>query len=180
MQTLFIEEPIDYTGLQLQPHYIFNKYQLVGNALIAFKGKAVVPLENMVDQEDVVNKEAIYSENMLHFIGEYFENDLFNAVYRQRFYMAIILENLPDGFQRHGDDLYYGDKKLSVSIATASPVSTLIHIGLNISSKNTPVKTIGLEDLNIDTDDFARGLLQKITADEQGILKARCKVRGVY
>lgn len=40
------------------------------------------------------------------------------------------------------------DLKFNISIATVSPVSGLLHFGINISSKNTPVKTYSFEDLS--------------------------------
>ena len=42
---------------------------------------------------------------------------------------------------RKGDDLFLGEGKLSVSIATASPVSTLIHLGVNEDASGAPVTT---------------------------------------
>ena len=179
MDVSYIEKEIDYDGLQLSPHYIYNRFGLVGDAVVAFCGKAVVPLEHMVDQEDVKKEEHIYSERMLHFLGEFFEQDLQRAVYRQRLYMSIINEYLPSDFVRSGDDIYLDDRKLSVSIATVSPVSTLIHIGLNISSQNTPVKTVGLDDLELDSVKFAKDILGAFGAEETGVRVARCKVRGV-
>ena len=47
-----------------------------------------------------------------------------------------------------GDDIFIGDAKLSVSIATASISSMKIHFALNITTKGTPidVQTSSLED----------------------------------
>ena len=47
-----------------------------------------------------------------------------------------------------GDDIFVGDGKLSVSIATASISSMKIHFALNITINGTPddVKTASLED----------------------------------
>ena len=45
---------------------------------------------------------------------------------------------------RKGDDLIVDGGKLSVSIATKSTTSILIHTGLNILSEGAPVKASGL------------------------------------
>jgi len=80
---------------------------------------------------------------------------------------------------RGGNDLYEDGAKLSVSVATASPVSTLIHFGINIISEGTPVKTRGLADYEIDPADFARALLESFRDEVQTVYLARSKVRAV-
>ncbi len=47
---------------------------------------------------------------------------------------------------RDGDDIFIGGKKLSVSIVTASPVSILLHLGVNVDSEGAPVLATGLKD----------------------------------
>jgi uncharacterized protein len=69
--------------------------------------------------------------------------------------------------------------KLSVSIATASLTSTLIHSGFNIETEGTPVPTVGLAELGIDVPGFAQNLLANYKAEVEDIWLARSKVRGV-
>jgi hypothetical protein len=69
--------------------------------------------------------------------------------------------------------------KLSVSIATNSLTSTLIHTGFNIKTERTPVATVGLEELGVDAAKFGTELLQKYSEEAEDIWLARCKVRGV-
>jgi hypothetical protein len=69
--------------------------------------------------------------------------------------------------------------KLSVSIATASPVSTLIHTGFNIETEGTPVPTAGLAEQGVDIPAFAAEVLRRYAAEVQDIWLARCKVRAV-
>ena len=97
--------------------------------------------------------------------------------------MAIMAEELNrclggTRIRREGSDLYDADHKVTVSIASVSKVSTLIHAGINISSRNTPVPTRGLEDFGITARPFADAVLQAYAEDCQIALKARCKVRG--
>ena len=81
---------------------------------------------------------------------------------------------------RRGDDIYDEDAKLSVSIATLSGISTLIHTGINISSHNTPVKTKGLiSDYNLDPTAFSKEVLGAFKNELESSWLARCKVRSV-
>lgn len=183
IKTKIIKEEFCYDGTQLRPHFIYDKFNILGDVVIAFIGKCDVNLENMVDLADVKKKSPIYSEKMLHFIGEFFETDLEKNVYRQRLIMAIIKDVISTAAHkkivRAGDDLYIKDKKLTVSIATISAVSSLIHIGINISNKNTPVKTIGLYDLKLNPKIMAEKILKTFEEEISGIYEAKCKVKPV-
>ena len=147
MKTKLIEEEIKYIGSQLQPHWIYKNFKLQGDAIVAFIGECEVKLTEMVDIEDVINNEPIYSKSMLSFITEQFNIDLVEGVFRQRLLICIIKELLEKRgvfVVRNGDDLMINGRKLSVSIATKSTTSILIHTGLNIESEGAPVKASGL------------------------------------
>lgn len=182
MKILFINEKIDYDGTQLAPQWIYNNFGLLGDAAVAFIGEAKVPIENMVDLADVKENAFIYSPLMLNFIVEHFNTDLELAVYRQRMLMVCIKEELEQfeiNVLRRGDDLYVNKGKLSVSIATTSLVSTLIHVGVNVNTQGTPVKTSGLSELGItDVKSFAFNVLKRYERELEQIYEARCKVRG--
>ena len=83
--------------------------------------------------------------------------------------------------ERDGDDLFFNGGKLSVSIATKSPTSVLIHTALNIISDNTPVKAAGLSsDMNFfDIKELAYNILNAYTKEHEEIIMASTKVRGV-
>ncbi len=185
MNTLFIKEPIKYDGTQLAPHFIYKNFNIMGDAIISFIGPCEVKLTEMVDIEDVVNNEPIYSEKMLHFICEIFNADLIRGVYMQRLLVTTVKEQLEMKYNqlvaRKGDDLFKNDGKLSVSIATKSPTSILIHTALNIVTDNTPVKTAGLQsDLNItNIEKFANEVLNAYNEEVEDIYLATTKVRGV-
>lgn len=179
----YLDQGLTYDGRQLSSLWAYRNFGLLGDSIVAFRGPCRVELTEMVDLEDVLAGDHIYSEEMLHFIVEHFDLDLEKTVVRQRLLVATIGEVLVGagvvGLVRRGDDLYLGDAKLSVSIATLSPVSTLIHAGLNVSSRNTPVKTVGLDDLGLDPDRLAETILDGYTSEVESIRAARCKVRGV-
>ena len=85
----------------------------------------------------------------------------------------------------HFTDLHYGmsvnDKKLTVSIATKSLTSILIHTGINIDSTGAPVNACGLEnDLGIsDVKTFAEEIMKNYMEELEDIVLASTKVRGV-
>lgn len=184
LQYRWLNQTILYDGTQLCSGWIEKTAGLSGNAIIAFCGGADVPIENMVDLEDVARNAPIYSEAMLHFICEIFDQDLEKMVLRQRLLMAIIeaeLKKFPQcrNVQREGDDLYDDNAKLSVSIATNSPLSCLIHTGLNISSHNTPVLTKGLNDYDIDPKALSLKIIERFANELNSIQHAQTKVRPV-
>lgn len=184
MKTKFIDKEIKYIGSQLAPHWIYKNFNIQGDAIVAFMGECEVKLTEMVDIEDVINNEPIYSKYMLSFISEQFGIGLIEGVLRQRLLMTIIKELLEARgifVVRNGDDLMINDRKLSVSIATKSITSVLIHTGLNILSEGAPVKAAGLEsELGIkDVRGFALEVMDRYAAELTDIVLASTKVRGV-
>ena len=184
MKKLFIEENVKYVGSQLVPHWIYKNYKLQGDAIVAFIGECKVDLTEMVDIEDVINDEPIYSKLMLSFITEQFNIGLVEGVFRQRLLICIIKELLEEKgifVVRNGDDLMINDKKLSVSIATKSINSVLIHTGLNILSEGAPVAASGLQsELGIaDIKGFAVEVMTRYVDELNDIILASTKVRGV-
>ncbi len=184
MLTKFIDEEIKYIGSQLQPHWIYKNFKMQGDAIVAFIGECEVKLTEMVDIEDVINNEPIYSKSMLSFITEQFNINLVEGVFRQRLLICIIKELLEKRgifVVRNGDDLMIEGKKLSVSIATKSTTSILIHTGLNIESEGAPVKASGLtSELGItDIKEFAMDVMKAYAEELKDIELASTKVRGV-
>ena len=184
MKTLFIDKEIKYIGSQLEPHWIYKNFKIQGDAVVAFCGECDVKLSEMVDIEDVINNEPIYSKYMLSFISEQFNIGLVEGVFRQRLLICTIKEILEKrGFKitRNGDDLFVNGKKLSVSIATKSLTSVLIHTGINILSDGAPIEVSALEsDLNIkDIKEFALEVMDSYSKEIEDIILASTKVRGV-
>ena len=184
MEYFINHKPLNYDGSQLQSLFTYKNFGLKGDSVTVFRGSCRVEQNEMVDMEDVLAQDWIYSEDMLHFIVEHFELDLEKTIIRQRLLIATIKEELEKagvlGLRRSGDDLFLEDKKLSVSIATLSPVSTMIHCGLNVKHDNTPIPTIGLADLQIkDVLEFGETVAGHYCAEVRSMRLARCKVRGV-
>jgi hypothetical protein len=190
MLEIILEEKrrITYDGSQLSSHWIFRNYRVLGDALLVFRGPCAVSEERMVDLEDVLRKGRIKSSDMLHFLVEIFGDELEKGVLWQRFLVVHLLEVLqkeaPEGvFQREGDDIYLvrggEERKLTVSIATKSPVSILIHLGVNIDAKGAPVPAAGLNDLKIAPFSLARKVSQNFKSEFEGVKKDALKVKPV-
>ncbi|PIR16448.1 MAG: hypothetical protein COV46_08385 [Deltaproteobacteria bacterium CG11_big_fil_rev_8_21_14_0_20_49_13] len=187
MDAVILKNRIDYDGSQLRSHWIFDRTGETGDSCAAFIGGCDVAPDHMVDLADKRDNCKIFSHEMLHFIIEHFDSNLEAAILRQRLFVSIvrdvILRQAQDErefkIERRGNDLYDGNAKINISIATASPVSTLIHVGVNIRSDGTPVKTKGLKDYNIEPKMFAEEVLKKYKEELEGVKKARAKVKWV-
>lgn len=183
----FFDDEITYTGKELQSHWIYRKTKKQGDAIVSFIGKCDVPLEHMVDIEDVIAKEPIYSKKMLHFIIETFNINLVEGVFRQRLLVekaVDLLRELHDNkldIKRKGDDIFINGKKASVSIATKSLTSVLIHFAINIVSKGAIIEVASLnDDTKIsDIKKFAKKLMSDYNDEVEDILLATTKVSGV-
>ena len=183
LKTRWLPRPLAYDGAALSPLWAYRTLGLKGPSAVAFAGPCRVDLSGLVDQEDLRRRAPISSLNMLHVILEDFSSDLEGAVWRQRLLTAIALDLLrtrpgTQGIRRDGDDLYDGPAKLSVSIATVTPVSAKIHFGINVSSKGTPVRTRGLADYAVPVAPFAKKLLAAYAREWTGVQDARFKVRA--
>jgi hypothetical protein len=192
MKLLFVPTPIPYTGNALASHWAYRNFGILGDSIVAFMGPCQVDETAMVDLEDVLNHDAIYSKHMLHFIIELFGPSLREGVLVQRLFSSIVQNRINADqaafdIQRRGDDLFYQDVlKLSVSICTVSPVSVLIHTGLNIDAADAPVQAAGLhselawEDTPQRIEPFASACMRTLLEEWEDIHRSCCKVRPVY
>ena len=187
IETLFSKVERPYTGRELRPHFLLSQLGLKGSAVGAFIGSCQVETEDLVDLEDSLAGDRIEARWMIHFLGEFFGISLREGVLIQRLVMAILGESLSArlpqtsglSIRRDGDDLFVGDQKLSVSIVTASPVSQLLHIGINIDPTGAPVSAIGLQKLGIIPDEWIPEALQRISSELDSMNWACAKVRPV-
>ena len=183
MKTLFVTDRIDYTGRELRPHWIMELCGLVGDAAVSFVGSCDVSGEDLVDLEDRALGNTVAGDRMLHFIVELFGIALPGIVFAQRLLCTAAKEAIEAAsaaaIRRDGDDLFVGTGKLSVSVATVSPVSGLIHMGLNITKAGVPVEAACLEDLKIGPAALAEEILASFAREIDGALEAAKKVRPV-
>lgn len=177
----WLEPTIRYDGAQLAAHWILRTTGIVGDALVAFRGPCGVAREQIADLADI-DGPGIAGDDMLHFLWERFDDgDLERAVLRQRLLAvnaasALSARGVP--IERDGDDLFVGGSKLSISIATRSLVSSLIHFAMNVTTRGTPVRTTALDELGIEVQPLAEDILSRVAVEEASIGLARAKVRG--
>ncbi len=184
MNSIWIDEQVTYDGTQLRSHWIYDRSGMLGDAIAFFVGPAEVPIDHMVDLMDVAQNAPIFSKRMLHFIIEHYDGDLPLAIARQRLLTSIAAEELrrraaSAAIERRGDDIFDGERKVSVSIATSSPVSCLIHFAMNVISDGTPVPTKGLSDYGIEPKSLADAIAKQYCEEISSMNIARCKVRAV-
>jgi len=142
-----------YDGLLLHSRFAYkffkNKVLPIGN-IIAFRGSAKVETEGLIDQEDSLNKDFIYSDDMIHFLYEMpLIKESFGAVAYQRLFnsnIASILAKYIDApIEVDGDDLMVVKEftknkitqnkgKCSVSIVHVKDGAALGHTGINVSA----------------------------------------------
>lgn len=183
MQIHRSDERLLYDGSQLRAHWLLAKFGLAGDAMAAFRGPCAVATQEIADLADV-DGPGIAADDMLHVIWESFSApDLLLAVHRQRLLAAQAREVLarlaPQAVvRRDGDDLWVGAGKLSISIATVTPVSSLIHFAVNATNGGAPVRTAALADLAVEATAFADALLAMAATEQSTIAAARAKVRA--
>jgi len=183
MQWRWLPQEIPYTGCELRSGWIADIAGLEGEALVAFIGPCEVSLAHMVDTEDVARGIPIKAAQMLHFLAEHFDTELAHTVLRQRLLVCraaeILNQTSKHPIRRDGDDLFAEGRKLSVSVATASPVSTLIHLGLNINPSGAPVPAIGLDELGVSAAQVAKQIMAAYIEEMRSCQAACSKVRRV-
>lgn len=183
LQSHWCDEVLAYNGSQLRAHWLLDRFGLVGDAVVAFRGPCNVISDEVADLEDL-DGPGIAADDMVHFVWESFTTtDLLLAVHRQRLFAAqvreVVQQLAPSSqLSRTGDDLYVGGGKLSISIATVSPVSALMHFAVNAQPGGAPVAIASLQELGIEPSVFALAVLQRISDEQASIESARAKVRG--
>lgn len=182
MDTGFLGKNILYDGSQLRHAFAYETVGFLGDSLVTFEGPAFVK-DHLVDIEDRKANDFIASENMLHFIVEIYNTTITETVLWQLKLVEItanVLSSNGVAIVVDGDDIMVNDHKLSVSIATLSRFSGLIHLGLNIVvGSDCPVKAIGLSELNIDLPKFENEVTYKFMLAFKAIKRASYKVKEV-
>ena len=184
MQARLLDQEIRYDGSQLRSGWIAEVACLPGDTAVAFFGACDVSPEHMVDRVDLEAGARICSPRMVHVIVEHPGLDLDHITTKQRLLMALALEilnaNLGESLlRREGDDLYLRDRKLSISVATVSPTSGLIHAAFNVRGEGAPVAAVGLEELAISPREFAERLLAAYAQEVESAAEAARKVKPV-
>lgn len=175
-------ETIPYTGRELRSGWVEERTGLGGDAAAVFFGRCSVATEDLVDLDDKRAGNTIESAEMAHVLVEHPGCPLGACVLRQRLLVCLLCEILHRrGVEpsRSGDDVYLGQKKLTVSIAAPSPRSSLIHLGINVRAQGAPVPAVGLEELGISARELMEDLLARYKNELETAAHAETKVRAV-
>lgn len=186
MKTHFISQEFAYDGSQLRSLFAYLGHGVQGNSIVSWVGACAIPIDHMLDGEDLLAGETIAGAKMVHFILERFETQLFGAVALQRLMASIVMDVLREhvdddvmaaSFRRQGDDIFFGEGKMSISIATLTPMSALIHFAVNVTNEGTPVKTAALSEIYFDPKKFAAVVMDRVAREVTDIETATVKVR---
>lgn len=125
-----------------------DKTHPIGN-IVTFIAPAKVETEFMIDLEDVISKDFIYADSMVHFCFELPTTNLWGGVAFQRLYNSIVGDVLARVIQKpvevEGDDIFVCEKftnkgidhdrgKASVSIVVEKNGAILGHTAVNIAA----------------------------------------------
>jgi uncharacterized protein len=184
MKSIILKDPIKYDGSQIAPLWAYNM-GIKGDSLVIFHGPMDVTFDNMKDLEDEKAGKTITGDDLVHIIVERFNSpaSMRLAYYMQRLLIISIKEVLGKNTivtTRNGDDLFVGDGKLTVSIASAGVTCEKIHCGINITTKGTPsdVHTAALYDNGIEdwrpiAKEIAQTFIREIDDIEEDIVKTK-------
>ncbi|MHA1259819.1 MAG: DUF366 family protein [Candidatus Heimdallarchaeaceae archaeon] len=194
--TIILEEfskQITYNGVQISAHYVAEKYNIIGNSILVFRGPMRLTKEDMLDLKDIIreghlNDVLISSDDSLHIIIEEFDLQPPNIeleYYRLRLLTQLVIEELDKKkipVIRKGSDIYFGNKKLNVGIATIGIASAKIHFGLNIKNTGFPshVNATGLMEMGFKEEEIKDWILEiiekyidEVNAIKEDIVKTR-------
>lgn len=149
---MIIEQKV-YDGQLLHSRFAYRFFRdrtlPIGN-IIAFRAPMNVEAAGMIDSEDVLNNDYIYSDDAINFLWEIPNLDSFGAVAYQRLFNTQIAQILSNNYLKapievDGDDLIVHKEhaqggitqpkgKCSVSITYVKNGIALGHTGININA----------------------------------------------
>ena len=180
---VILEAPVRYTGRELATGWVRGHVAVDGDgAAVAWVGPCRVETEDLVDMDDARVGAVIEAAEMAHVVIEHPGCSLRAGVLRQRLLVCILSEVLAErgiDVRRDGDDLYRGERKLTVSIAAPSHRSCLIHLGINVDPAGAPVAAVGLDELGAPPVEVLRSLLDRYFCELKTAARAETKVREV-
>jgi len=151
---MILENISCYDGTLLHHRFAYKYFRKkclpIGN-IIAFRAPAKVETEGLIDQEDALSQDFIYSEDMIHFLYEIpLITEAFGAICFQRLFNTNIANILSSKYLKapievDGDDLMVHKEftqggitqqkgKCSVSIVHVKDNAALGHTGINIQA----------------------------------------------
>jgi len=171
----------------------FRKNTLPIGNIVAFRAPMKVEAEGMIDNEDILNADYIYSDDAINFCWEIPNLDPFGAVSFQRLLNTQIANILSAKFIKapievDGDDLIVHKEhtqggvtqmkgKCSVSITYSKNDVALGHTGINIEAgKKAPAFAFSTKLSNEDAEQFMKDVIETFYAMVEDIFLATTKV----
>jgi len=192
---MIIEIPL-YDGDLIHSRFAYKYFRKntlpIGN-IVAFRAPMKVEAEGMIDNEDILNADYIYSDDAINFCWEIPSLDPFGAVSFQRLFntqIANILsaKYLKSPIEVDGDDLIVHKEhtqggvtqmkgKCSVSITYSKNDVALGHTGINIEAgKKAPAFAYSTKLSNEDAEQFMKDVIETFYAMVEDIFLATTKV----
>lgn len=186
----------NYDGNLLHSRFAYkffrDKTLPIGN-IIAFRSPMLVEAEGMIDSEDVINNDYIYSDDAINFLWEIPNLDPFGAVAYQRLLNTQIanilsMKYLKAPIELDGDDLIVHKEhtqggvtqvkgKCSVSITYSKNNVALGHTGINITAgKKAPAFAFSTNLSDQDAENFMKDVIDLFYRMNDDIFLATTKV----
>ena len=193
---MILESKIDcYDGNLIHSRFAYRYFKErtlpIGN-IVAFRAPMLVEAEGMIDLEDVLQGDYIYSDDCVNFCWEIPNLDSFGAVCFQRLFNTqiahILSEIIEKKIEVDGDDLIvhaehkqHGilqDKgKVSVSITHVKNGAALGHTGINIiAGKKAPAFAFSSEMNDVQTATFMQRVIETFYQMADDIFIATTKI----
>lgn len=185
-----------YDGKLLHSRFAYRFFKErtlpIGN-IIAFRAPMKVEVEGMIDSEDVLNNDFIYSDDAINFLWEIPYLDAFGAVAWQRLFNTQIANILSTKYLKapievDGDDLIVHKEhtqggiaqpkgKCSVSITYTKNGTALGHTGINIfAGKKAPAFAYSTNLTDEDAELFMKEIVEVFYKLNDDIFIATSKV----
>lgn len=149
---MIIEQKL-YDGALIHKRFAYNHFRNrtlpIGN-LVAFRAPMLVEADGMIDEEDIIKGEFIYSDDAINFCWEIPNLDPFGAVAYQRLFNTQVAHILSSNYlhkpiEMDGDDFIVHAEhqqggivqqkgKCSVSITYSTNNVAIGHTGINIAA----------------------------------------------
>jgi hypothetical protein len=168
-----------------------NKVLPIGN-IIAFRAPMLVEADGMIDEEDVIKNEFIYSDDAINFLWEIPGLDTFGAVAYQRLFntqLANVLHKfIKAPIEMDGDDIIVHKEheqlgivqpkgKCSVSITHTKAGAALGHTGINVSAgRRAPVHAFSTNLSDNDTETVMKETIDMFYGLNDDIFIATTKI----
>jgi len=185
-----------YDGLLIHKRFAYNYFRKktlpIGN-IVAFRAPMNVLADGMIDSEDILQNDFIYSDDAVNFCWEIPNLDPFGAVAWQRLFNTqianIVSSMIKKPIEVDGDDLLVHDNfegsdgsqqnvgKCSVSITVSKNNVALGHTGININAgRKAPNFAYSTKLTDAQVDQFMKAVIDMFYALNDDIFIATTKV----